>query len=142
MHNPLQYIEIDGKRRELLITPSLYKICHEKGWKIEGLTSSDIFPAYCKLLYAAAVNAYEVRRFDNPKEEFDLTLLDLEVWAALNRKEMEGLIVISCELLSGQSVKDLVEEQKKKTRASTLSETTNQSKSFSWGRVFQRRKQD
>ena len=114
MHNPRQFIEVDGKRRELLITPSLYKVCQERGWEIKGENSSDIFPAYCKLLYAAAVNAYEVRRYDEPDLELDLTLLDFEIWAALNRKEMEKLIVVSCELLSGKTLKELVESQKKK----------------------------
>ena len=65
MHNPIQYIEVDGVRRELLITPSLYKICQERGWEIQGKSAEDIFPAYTKLLYASAVNAYEVRKFDS-----------------------------------------------------------------------------
>ena len=129
MHNPIQYIEVDGERRELLITPSLYKICQERGYKIQGNSSEDIFPAYCKLLYASAINAYEVRKFDNPSLEFNLTLLDVEVWAAINRREMEKMIVIACELLSGQSVKDLVEAEKKKKKASIWSGIMNRLKS-------------
>ena len=130
MHNPIQYIDVDGVRRELLITPSLYKICQERGWEIQGKTAEDIFPAYTKVLYASAINAYEVRRFDNPDLTFDLTLLDLEVWAAINRKEMERMIVIACELLSGQSVKDLVEAEKKKKKASIWSGITSRLRNF------------
>jgi hypothetical protein len=131
IHNPVQYIEIDGLRRELLITPSLYTICQERGWEIKGQSAGDIFPAYCKLLYAAAVNAYEVRKFDNPDLKFDLTLLDIEVWAALNREDLNKMIIVACELLSGQSIKDMVEAEKKKTKVSIWSAITSRLKHFS-----------
>lgn len=113
MVNPLQFIEVRGEKREVLLTPSLYKIAKERGWMIKTSQDvEDIQSAYIKLFYAGLLNALEVRKFDNPDtKDTDITLIDIEVWAAQNPKEFGKLVVIAVEALTGKSLKNLVEEK-------------------------------
>lgn len=123
MHNTRQYIEVRGERRELLFTPSLYKIAKDRGWSITATSNfADIQSAYIKLIYAAAVNSYEVNKFDNPDTpELGIQLIDIEEWAMINREQFGKLIVIAAELMTGKTMKELIDVEKKKRRRSFLS---------------------
>lgn len=122
MHNPKQFIEIKGEKRGLLITPSLYKVLKERGLNVETTSEmQEIQSAYIKMIYAALINYWEVQRYDRPDTpDFDIELLDVEVWAMTEKKQFGDLILIFIELLSGKSIKDLVQEKqeeiKKKSR--------------------------
>jgi hypothetical protein len=130
MLNPLQKIVVKGKEVELLLTPSLYRVCKERGWVIESSTDlADIEQAYIRLLYAAAINANQVRRFDDSSiPELDITLMDMQIWSFSNPSEFVEMIKKAIELLSGKSVEQLAKEEEKKEekkkRGSRLSAIT------------------
>lgn len=117
MVNPLMYIEVAGQKREVLFTPSLYNVCSERNWVIEvGENSSilEIRTAYCKLIYAAAVNFYQIKKFDNPEmPDFDLTLVDIEIWATLHPKDCTQMILDGFECLQGETVAEAAKKIQK-----------------------------
>ena len=74
-----------GAQVELLATPALFSIAKRKGWKIEAdaTSAAEVYSAYSKLIYLAALNAWEVRRYDNPElGEFKYSLMDFTEWTA------------------------------------------------------------
>ena len=58
-----------GEQVELLATPALFAIAKRRGWTIEAdaANAAAVFSAYTKLIYLAALNAWEVRRYDSPE---------------------------------------------------------------------------
>lgn len=122
MHNPVQKIMVKGREVEVLLTPSLYRVCKERGWEIKTSSDlSDIESAYIKLIYAGVINAYEIRRFDDPSiPDLDVRLIDIEIWATANREQFVNMIKTAVELLTGKSVEALAkeksDEKKKKTK--------------------------
>ena len=74
-----------GEQVELLATPALFAIAKRKGWKIEAdaTSAADVYAAYSKLIYLAALNAWEVRRYDAPEiGDFKHTLMDITEWCS------------------------------------------------------------
>lgn len=118
MVNPRQFIEVRGQRREILITPSLYNVAKQRGWEIRSTEDmASIQSAYIKLIYAALINAYEVKKFDNPDTpDNDVTLSDVEIWAIQNPKEFGRLVVVSAEALTGKTLKELAQEKTEKKK--------------------------
>lgn len=118
MVNPLMSIEVAGERRAVLFTPSLYSICKERNWVIEVNPDSDMLQiraAYCKLIYAAAINYYQIQKFDNPTlGDFDLTLVDIEIWATLHPKECTQMILDGFYCLQGKTIEEAAKEIKGK----------------------------
>ena len=51
-----------GEQVELLATPALFAIAKRRGWTIEADAdnAAEVFSAYTKLIYLAALNAWEV----------------------------------------------------------------------------------
>ena len=115
MVNPIQFIEVRGDKREILLTPSLYKIANDMDWAITGVSEKDIFPAYCKLFYCAAINKYEVDKYDNPElPDFDIKLIDVEIWATKYPKQFNEMILIAAQVLSGLTLKEIKALSEKK----------------------------
>lgn len=137
MVNPLVFIEVHGEKRGLLFTPSLYIGVKEKGWKIEVDPNTtdlmEIWAAYVKLFYAAAWNYHRVQRYDNNNlGEFDLSLADIEIWAALNKNEMPKLIELYVECMTEKTLKEIATEihEKKKKKKSLWLAITSRLKRF------------
>ena len=131
MVNHKQFIEVHGKERGLLFTPSLYIGIKEKGWKIEidpnTTDLTEIWSAYVKLFYAAAWNYHRVEKFDNPSlPEFDLNLADMEIWAAIHKEEVARLIEVYVECMTEKTLKELATEihEKKKKKSLWLAITS------------------
>ena len=131
MVNHKQFIEVHGKERGLLFTPSLYIGIKEKGWKIEidpnTTDLTEIWSVYVKLFYAAAWNYHRVERFDNPSlPEFDLTLADMEIWAVIHKEEVPKLIEVYVECMTEKTLKELATEihEKKKKKSLWLAITS------------------
>lgn len=122
MVNPRVFIEVQGKKRGLLFTPSLYKVCKDRGWDITTTSDlADIQSAYIKLFYAAAVNFDEIERFNDPQREpFDFTLSDMEIWAMLYKEEFAKVFNIAYECLTGKSLKEAAEEIQESTKKKSL----------------------
>lgn len=118
MVRALNIIEIEGRRVEVLFTPSLYGIANRKGVKVQVEDTSDmtqVMEAYMKIIYLAAINAHEVRRFDNPElGEFDLSLMDICLWAQKEPKAFAKAMREAVEALTGKPAEGGSEEVKKK----------------------------
>lgn len=74
-----------GAQVELLATPALFDIARRRGMTIEADADNvaAMCSAYSKLIYLAALNAWEVRRYDNPKlGECPYTLMDFMEWSS------------------------------------------------------------
>jgi hypothetical protein len=67
--------------------------------------------AYHKLIYCSLINAYEVRKWDNPTtEELDVTLMDIEVWVIQNPDKFSALLNDFVIILTGKDVAELAKE--------------------------------
>lgn len=74
-----------GAQVELLATPALFDIAKKKGMSIEADADNvtEVYSAYTKLVYLAALNAWEVRRYDAPDMgECPYKLMDFVEWAS------------------------------------------------------------
>ena len=121
MGNHLQIIEIEGKRVEVLFTPSLFTIVQRNKWDIKVDTENllSIQSGYIKLLYCAIINAYEVNKFDNPEyPNPNIKLIDVEVWATQNAQRLNELIEIFIQSITNKSITENAQEIKKKKKKS------------------------
>ena len=121
MGNHLQIIEIEGKRVEVLFTPSLFTIVQRNKWdiKVDPENLLSIQSGYIKLLYCAIINAYEVNKFDNPDyPNPDIKLIDVEVWATQNAQRLNELIEIFIQSITNKSITENAQEIKKKKKKS------------------------
>ena len=121
MGNHLQIIEIEGKRVEVLFTPSLFTIVQRNKWdiKVDPENLLSIQSGYIKLLYCAIINAYEVNKFDNPEyPNPDVKLIDVEVWATQNAQRLNELIEIFIQSITNKSITENAQEIKKKKKKS------------------------
>jgi hypothetical protein len=122
MRNPLQTIEIGGSEREILITPSLFRIAKERNWVIEIQDTSDLIQvaeAYHKMIYCALINAYEVRKWDNPSLELNVTLMDIEVWVIQNPDKFAALLNDFVAILTGKDINEIVKDTEQVKKKST-----------------------
>lgn len=65
MLQPLQTITVKGEERELLYSLSLYKILQDRKQSIvisKDATWNEVTSAFLRMIYAAYLNAIEVRR--------------------------------------------------------------------------------
>lgn len=119
MGNHLQIIEIEGKRVEVLFTPSLFTIVQRNKWdiKVDPENLLSVQSGYIKLLYCAIINAYEVNKFDNPDyPNPDVKLIDVEVWATQNAQRLNELIEIFIQSITNKSITENAREIKKKKK--------------------------
>jgi len=137
MVNARQFVEIRGERVELLLTPSLHKIANKRGWEIKATEDwAEIQSAYIKLFYCAMINAYEIKKFDDPEiKDFNYTLLDLEVWAAEHPKELGELVKAYIEIRYGKSLEELAREKQKEKE-----EEVKKKKNSLWSKITHRLK--
>lgn len=115
--NPLRTIKMRGEERELLITPSLFRIAKDRNWVIEVNNPEDLIEvaeAYHKLIYCALINAHEVRKWDGKQGELGVTLMDVEVWIIENPKEFGELLNDFVLILTGKDLTELADESEKK----------------------------
>lgn len=119
MHNPRQFIEVRGEKREILLTPSLYKVAKELGVSVTATEDmASIQSAYIKLIYLGIINARQVAQFKNPAlPDTDVDLADVEIYAMQHPKEFGRLIVVAAEVLSGETIKKTVEEKQEKKKS-------------------------
>ncbi len=130
----LRKVLIGGKERELLIAPSLFRVAKDRGWKIEIKDSEDLIEvteAYLRLIYCSVINAYEVRKWDNPElEEPDITLIELYEWSAENPVEYGRLLNDFIEILTGKKISEINKEKEIVKKKSIWSKIMTKLKSF------------
>lgn len=137
-----------GAQVELLATPSLFAIAKRKGLAIEANTAdgADVLTAYTKLIYLAALNAWEVRRYDAPEMgECKYKLMDFVEWASGNADEFVKAINFVLSALTGKELKDYATEGAKpsetaeKPAKETDGEEVKKKSSSTWiTRLFRR----
>lgn len=137
-----------GEQVELLATPSLFAIAKRKGLAIEANTQdgADVLTAYTKLIYLAALNAWEVRRYDAPEMgECKYKLMDFVEWASGNADEFVKAINFVLSALTGKELKDYATEGAKpsetaeKPAKETDGEEVKKKSSSTWiTRLFRR----
>lgn len=98
-----------GEQVELLATPALFAIARKRGMTIEADSDNvaEVFSAYTRLLYLAALNAWDVRRYDNPSMgECPYTLMDFVEWSSNDREGFVEAISFALAALTGKELKD------------------------------------
>lgn len=98
-----------GEQVELLATPALFAIARRRGMTIEADSDNvaEVFSAYTRLLYLAALNAWDVRRYDNPSMgECPYTLMDFVEWSSNDREGFVEAISFALAALTGKELKD------------------------------------
>lgn len=98
---------------ELLATPALFGIAQRKGMTIEADSenASEIYSAYTKLIYLAALNAWDVRRYDDPlMGEFKYRLMDFVEWASNDAEGFVNAINFVLSALTHKELKDYATE--------------------------------
>ena len=116
----LHTIKMKGGVVELLATPALFGIAQRKGMIIEADSENvtEIYSAYTKLIYLAALNAWEVRRYDNPQMgECQYKLMDFVEWAS---NDAEGFVKAVNFVLSALTHKELKDYTTEGAKASEI----------------------
>lgn len=116
----LHTIKMKGGVVELLATPALFGIAQRKGMTIEADSenATEIYSAYTKLIYLAALNAWEVRRYDNPQMgECQYKLMDFVEWAS---NDAEGFVKAVNFVLSALTHKELKDYATEGAKASEI----------------------
>lgn len=112
----LHTIILKGGVVELLATPALFDIARKRGMAIEADAdnAAEVFSAYTKLIYLAAINAWEVRRYDDAAMgDFPYRLMDFVEWTSANADEFVNVINFALSALTGRELKDYATEQAK-----------------------------
>ena len=135
MINPIQFIEVAGEKRGLLLTPSLYRVIKERGWTIDtDQTIENVMLAYQKLFLAAAINYDEVQRFEHPDlPPFNLTLIDIDIWAAREPKKFWQLVKDAFELLNNTTLEAATKKVKSQKKKFLWLGIMNRLRSSYWG---------
>lgn len=98
-----------GEQVELLATPALFAIAKRRGMTIEADAdnAADVFSAYTKLIYLAALNAWEVRRYDAPQMgDCHYRLMDFVEWASGDAEAFVKAVNFILVALTGKELKD------------------------------------
>lgn len=109
----LHTIKVKGGVVELLATPALFGIAKSKGMTIEADSenASEVYSAYTKLIYLAALNAWDVRRYDDPSMgEFKYRLMDFVEWASNDAEGFVNAINFVLSALTHKELKDYATE--------------------------------
>ena len=95
---------------------SLYKILNDRKQSIvisKDATWNDVTSAFLRMIYAAYLNAIEVRQIDEPEYNPDrLAFMDFVVWGEENSKEYAEQIKLCYKFITGADVD--VDLQKKR----------------------------
>lgn len=127
MTQVLYQIEMKGGVVELLATPALFDIARKRGMAIEADAdnAAEVFSAYTKLIYLAAINAWDVRRYDDAAMgDFPYKLMDFVEWSSSNAEEFVEVVNFVLFALTGKDLKDYATEQAKGSE--NESKTANQ----------------
>ena len=105
-------ITINGVEVTMLFTPRLFVMADDKGIKI-SVNVADMWQTlatYADLCYCAALIHWTM---DNDMEDFPLKREDFHVWSAANHVEFGKVMVMASEAITGKTMKELIEENKK-----------------------------
>ena len=100
----------------MLVTPALYGVAKRKKIDLQAdLDAQDVFGLYTKVMYCAAICAWEVAGVDEYRGEFPYKYVDFYTWAAAHPEEFNEKIAFIVRALTGKEL-DAVEVKKKAGR--------------------------
>lgn len=119
MLRPLQKVVIEGEEREFLYTLSLYKVLQDRKQTVvieKDATWQDVNAAYLKMMYAAYINAIEVRQIDDPDYNPNrLKYMELVVWSEEHPEAFAEQFKVCYKFLTGKELE--LNTEKKKTQS-------------------------
>jgi hypothetical protein len=119
MLRPLQKVVIEGEEREFLYTLSLYKVLQDRKQTVvieKDATWQDVNAAYLKMMYAAYINAIEVRQIDDPSYNPNrLKYMELVVWSEEHPEAFAEQFKVCYKFLTGKELE--LNTEKKKTQS-------------------------
>lgn len=119
MLRPLQKVVIEGEEREFLYTLSLYKVLQDRKQTVvieKEATWQDVNAAYLKMMYAAYINAIEVRQIDEPSYNPNrLKYMELVVWSEEHPEAFAEQFKVCYKFLTGKELE--LNTEKKKTQS-------------------------
>ena len=98
----------DGVAVEILVTPALYSVAKRRGIDlVADVNAGDVYGSYVKMLYVAAINAWEVAAVDDPgKGEFPYRFADFHEWAWADTARLAKMVAFLYEALTGKRWED------------------------------------
>lgn len=119
MLRPLQKVVIEGEEGEFLYTLSLYKVLQDRKQTVvieKDATWQDVNAAYLKMMYAAYINAIEVRQIDDPDYNPNrLKYMELVVWSEEHPEAFAEQFKVCYKFLTGKELE--LNTEKKKTQS-------------------------
>lgn len=106
----------EGVAVEILVTPALYGVAKRRGMDLAAdANAGDVYGSYVKMLYCAAIAAWEVAAVDDPKlGEFPYKYGDFYEWAWADTKRLAKMVAFIYEALTGKRFEDIGKEEEPK----------------------------
>lgn len=105
----------EGVAVEILVTPALYSVAKRRGIDlVSDINAGDVYGSYIKMLYCAAISAWEVAAVDDPKRgDFPYKFADFHEWAWADTERLARIVGFLYEALTGKRLEDAGEVIKK-----------------------------
>lgn len=102
----------EGVTVSILVTPALYGVAKRRGIDlVADANAGDTYASYVKIIYCAAINAWEVAAVDDPKRgEFPYTFADFHTWAWADRDRLTKMVAFCYEAMTGKRWDDLLKD--------------------------------
>lgn len=102
----------DGVTVEILVTPALYSVAKRRGIDlVADVNAGDVYGSYVKMLYCAAISAWDVAAVDDPKRgEFPYKFSDIYEWAWADTERLARMVGFIYEALTGNRFEDIGKE--------------------------------
>lgn len=115
----------EGEQAEILVTPALYRVAKQRGLNLsmDSGDGADVFDVYAKLIYCAAINAWEVRAVDDTSiGTFPYKYGDFVEWLSAEKGRFTEMVKFCYAALTGKNLEDGIQESidYKKKRADRL----------------------
>ena len=105
-------VDLEGGVAELLVTPALYGVAKRKKIDLQAdLDAGDVFALYTKVIYCAAIAAWEVAGVDGYKGEFPYKYEDFYTWAAMHPDRFNEKVAFVVKALTGKDVGEVVKKK-------------------------------
>ena len=102
----------EGVAVEILVTPALYSVAKRRGIDlVSDINAGDVYGSYVKMLYCAAISAWEVAAVDDPKRgDFPYKFADFHEWAWADTERLARIVAFIYEALTGKRFEDIGKE--------------------------------
>lgn len=99
----------EGVAVDILVTPALYSVAKKRGIDlVADANAGDIYTSYIKMLYCAAILAWEVAAVDDPKlGEFPHKYADFHEWAYADAQRLNKTVAFLYEAITGKRFEDI-----------------------------------